>query len=168
MAPIQIFISLSAWFPQPLYCVLSALEPMYFPGSQFCTCCRGNCSGKSKCPYFFFFFLFSANKLLPYPLLALFWNLNIKTPSSGKKKERWWYGYTNDNFADRGENYQRKISCSILMKGHVRVMKIISREKVIPLKPVSLEIKYLSCLTNTHFIIKASYCEDWREAEYNT
>lgn len=41
----------------------------------------------------------------------------------------------------------------------MRIMKITSREKGILLKPVSLEIKikYLSCLTNAHFIIKASY-----------
>lgn len=42
----------------------------------------------------------------------------------------------------------------------MRIIKIISREKDIFLKPVSLEIKikHLSCLTNTHFIIKDSYC----------
>lgn len=42
----------------------------------------------------------------------------------------------------------------------MRIMKIISREKGILLKPVSLEIKikHLNCLTNSHFIIKASYC----------
>lgn len=40
------------------------------------------------------------------------------------------------------------------------VMKIISRERGILLKPVGLEIKIkqLRYLTNTHFIIKASYC----------
>lgn len=60
-------------------------------------------------------FLLSANKLPPFPLLALFWNPNIKTVSFGKK--RWWYDYTNDSFSDWGKKYQRKLYQSILMKG---------------------------------------------------